>query len=171
MNTRLVSARILAGFSLCFLLVSSPVLAKSKVKKEIYPAIVEDSRSGHFNRQISKSGYVDRGYDSSPQDLKQQSQAGAAAQQAAVPAPPITVSTQPIQTATSAQSKGYSTSLSFDYVPEDHMESIAARLKIVEQLIVVHGRAYDYRVHTTAQLMAILRTLDEQKNQSNTESN
>ncbi|MBY0471018.1 hypothetical protein K2X30_07590 [bacterium] len=48
----------------------------------------------------------------------------------------------------------------FDQVPEVQAEAIASRLKIVEQMILKHGRAYDYRTHTVAELQKILARLD-----------
>lgn len=48
----------------------------------------------------------------------------------------------------------------FDPVPSDHIESIAGRLLIVEEILRKYGRAYDYRSHTTNELQRILTKLD-----------
>lgn len=50
----------------------------------------------------------------------------------------------------------------FEQVPAEHVESIAGRIKLVEQILRDYGRAYDYRVMTTRQLQAVLDRLDEQ---------
>jgi hypothetical protein len=49
----------------------------------------------------------------------------------------------------------------FDAVPSQHVESIALRLQLVEQILRKHGRAYDYRVHSTRELRGILKALDQ----------
>jgi hypothetical protein len=41
----------------------------------------------------------------------------------------------------------------------DHRDSIAGRLRIVEELVRTYGRAYEYRAHTTRELQAILENL------------
>jgi hypothetical protein len=46
-------------------------------------------------------------------------------------------------------------------VPSDQRDSIANRLKLVEQLLRRHGRAYDYRIHTTQDLSQLLTKLDQ----------
>ncbi|MCC7442336.1 MAG: hypothetical protein IT285_11925 [Bdellovibrionales bacterium] len=48
----------------------------------------------------------------------------------------------------------------FDAVPSDQVRSLLGRLQIVAQLMSRHGRAYDYRNHTTAELAHLLRQLD-----------
>lgn len=47
----------------------------------------------------------------------------------------------------------------FERVPDGSKDSIAKRLKIIETLILEYGRAYDYRIHTTQELNAILDDL------------
>jgi hypothetical protein len=49
----------------------------------------------------------------------------------------------------------------YDPVPSNQRASIAKRLKIVERLILEHGRAYDYRIHTLAELELLLRKLEK----------
>ena len=49
----------------------------------------------------------------------------------------------------------------FDPVPSSQRGAIAKRLKLVERLILEHGRAYDYRLLTNAELETILRTLEK----------
>ncbi len=51
----------------------------------------------------------------------------------------------------------------FDAVPKSHTDSISNRLKIIDQLIRKHQRAYDYRTHTTQELKNILSKLDQKK--------
>ena len=48
----------------------------------------------------------------------------------------------------------------FELVPANQAEPIIHRLKIVEELIRKHGRAYDYRMHTIKELQSILSQLD-----------
>jgi hypothetical protein len=48
----------------------------------------------------------------------------------------------------------------FDPVPAAQREPISRRLKLIEKLIVEHGRAYDYRAVTLAELNAILAQLN-----------
>jgi hypothetical protein len=48
----------------------------------------------------------------------------------------------------------------FDPVASDQIDSVAQRLKLVEQILVRHARAYDYRVHSARELRAILSRLD-----------
>ncbi len=48
----------------------------------------------------------------------------------------------------------------FETVPDPQRDSIAQRLELVERLIRDHGRAYDYRVMTVAQLEKTLAELD-----------
>lgn len=45
--------------------------------------------------------------------------------------------------------------VSYDSVPPTQTEAMLARLKIVEDMIHVYGRAYDYRVYTLAELQEI----------------
>jgi len=54
----------------------------------------------------------------------------------------------------------------FDSVPDEHINSIANRLRIIEQLLREHKRAYDYRSHTTKELFEILKALEKEKNKS-----
>lgn len=49
----------------------------------------------------------------------------------------------------------------YDVVAEDHRDSIVGRLELIQSLIVRHGRAYDYRTTTTAQLEKTLKELDD----------
>ncbi|HLD98727.1 MAG TPA: hypothetical protein VJB59_00620 [Bdellovibrionota bacterium] len=48
---------------------------------------------------------------------------------------------------------------SYDPVPSDQVDPLVKRLKIVQELIEKHARAYDYRIYTTKQLLAILDQL------------
>ncbi len=48
-------------------------------------------------------------------------------------------------------------------VPTRQTQLIAARLQIVEAILIESGRAYDYRSHTTQQLKDILREIRSQK--------
>ncbi len=48
----------------------------------------------------------------------------------------------------------------FETVPASQREPISRRLKLIEKLIVEHGRAYDYRTVTIAELNAILQHLN-----------
>jgi len=50
--------------------------------------------------------------------------------------------------------------LTFDPVDANHIALIAARLKIIEKLILEHKRAYDYRSITTSKLKEILNSLE-----------
>jgi len=47
---------------------------------------------------------------------------------------------------------------SFDPVPNDLMDPIVKRIQLVTELVILHGRAYDYRIHTVAELEAILKS-------------
>lgn len=58
--------------------------------------------------------------------------------------------------------KAKAKTISFDTVPQAQAPKIAERLKLVEQLLVRHQRAYDYRSLTTTQLAAILKRLDDE---------
>lgn len=49
----------------------------------------------------------------------------------------------------------------YEPVPSDKRDSLARRLQIVERLIREHGRAYDYRIHTSSELETILRRLEQ----------
>lgn len=49
----------------------------------------------------------------------------------------------------------------FDSVPQSQIESVAARLKIIEQILRKHKRAYDYRSNTSAELQAVQIYLDK----------
>lgn len=51
-------------------------------------------------------------------------------------------------------------SQSFDAVPEDQVQPLLRRLKLVEALIQKHARAYDYRVITSKELEVILNSLE-----------
>ncbi len=51
-------------------------------------------------------------------------------------------------------------SKNYDYVSPAHRDSVADRLVYVEELLVKHGRAYDYRSHTTRELKGILEQLN-----------
>lgn len=48
----------------------------------------------------------------------------------------------------------------YDTVIPQGADSVAGRLAIVEDLILRHHRAYDYRIHTTSELRQILDELD-----------
>jgi hypothetical protein len=48
----------------------------------------------------------------------------------------------------------------FEPVPPDQVDSIARRLKLVENLLRKHGRAYDYRIHTLKELESIQASLE-----------
>jgi hypothetical protein len=48
----------------------------------------------------------------------------------------------------------------YDPVPSDQAKSIARRLSIVRELLIKHGRAYDYRSMTTKQLLEIRERLN-----------
>jgi len=48
----------------------------------------------------------------------------------------------------------------YDSVPLNQRESIARRLKLIEQLVREYGRAYDYRSHTNQDLEKILAQLE-----------
>jgi hypothetical protein len=48
----------------------------------------------------------------------------------------------------------------YDPVPSDQVDGMGRRLKLVEELIRRHGRAYDYRVHTVRELESVLAKLD-----------
>jgi len=48
----------------------------------------------------------------------------------------------------------------FDAVPAAQREPITRRLRLIEKLLLEHGRAYDYRSVTIAELNAILSHLD-----------
>jgi len=49
----------------------------------------------------------------------------------------------------------------FDPVPDEHVNSIAKRIKIAYKILVNHNRAYDYKIHTTKQLQSILDQLNQ----------
>ncbi|MCM0604602.1 MAG: hypothetical protein KA715_00770 [Xanthomonadaceae bacterium] len=49
----------------------------------------------------------------------------------------------------------------FDSVPQSQIESVAARLKLVEQILRKHKRAYDYRSNTSVELQAVQIYLDK----------
>lgn len=51
---------------------------------------------------------------------------------------------------------------SFETVTPSQIDSIAGRLKIVEEILRISGRAYDYRTLTTSQLEEILSSLRPQ---------
>lgn len=48
----------------------------------------------------------------------------------------------------------------FDAVPAEHAAGVAKRLVLVDRLIREFGRAYDYRIHTVADLETILKDLE-----------
>jgi hypothetical protein len=48
----------------------------------------------------------------------------------------------------------------FDAVPASQREPVSRRLRLIEKLLLEHGRAYDYRSITIAELNAILSHLD-----------
>ncbi len=50
----------------------------------------------------------------------------------------------------------------FDSVPEKSRDSLATRLTLIQELIKKYGRAYDYRIHTTAQLKKVRDLLDHE---------
>jgi hypothetical protein len=60
-----------------------------------------------------------------------------------------------------AQAKTF-TAPPYESVPDDQRELIARRLTLVSQLILEHGRAYDYRALTLAQLEALVGHLGTQ---------
>ncbi len=51
----------------------------------------------------------------------------------------------------------------YDLVDPTQKDSLLRRLKLVEQLISSHGRAYDYRVYTNQQLEMIITGLESKK--------
>lgn len=51
--------------------------------------------------------------------------------------------------------------INYDKVPASETAPLMQRLKLVEQLIERHHRAYDYRAFTVKQLQEILKALDE----------
>ncbi len=53
------------------------------------------------------------------------------------------------------------TRINYDKVPASETAPLMQRLKLVEQLIERHHRAYDYRAFTVKQLQEILKALDE----------
>ncbi len=48
----------------------------------------------------------------------------------------------------------------FDLVPSDQMHPLVRRIHLVEEIVRKHARAYDYRIHTIAELEKILAELD-----------
>jgi len=52
------------------------------------------------------------------------------------------------------------TTIRYDMVPKEHVESLVSRLDWVAQLLLSHQRAYDYRTLTLAQLKRTLEQLD-----------
>ena len=58
----------------------------------------------------------------------------------------------------------------FDSVPTEHRASIAKRLALIEGLLLEHGRAYDYRTLTLAQLQALVDHLGGSKAQASPEA-
>ena len=49
----------------------------------------------------------------------------------------------------------------YEPVPSEKRDYLARRLQVIERLIREHGRAYDYRIHTTAELEKILHKLEQ----------
>ncbi len=49
----------------------------------------------------------------------------------------------------------------YDPVPSNQRAAIARRLRLAEKLILEYGRAYDYRIHTVAELEHILEKLQK----------
>lgn len=49
----------------------------------------------------------------------------------------------------------------YDAVTPEQVESVASRLKLVEQILRKHKRAYDYRSNTTSELKDVQRYLDK----------
>lgn len=49
----------------------------------------------------------------------------------------------------------------YERVPEEHVDSIANRLLLVERILRRHGRAYDYRTLTNRELLAIWQNLEQ----------
>ena len=66
-------------------------------------------------------------------------------------------------TATAAVAAAPKKSPNFDAVPESLKGPLKERLALVEMLITEHGRAYDYRAMTIAQLRGILAELDAKR--------
>lgn len=77
------------------------------------------------------------------------------------PLPPPSSKTQTHLTPISSKTTPIKSDLSYDQVPPEQIDSIAHRLKRVEQILRKSGRAYDYRVHTNQELELILSELDE----------
>jgi hypothetical protein len=134
---------------------SAPAEAARTAKKlPVYPAIVSETRSS-----------ADRS-DTSPLELRKQSRNAPVANKdnddldEPVVAESPNVITAPVAVSTTA-SHAAANVLSFDYVPEEHVDSVARRLAIVEKIIREHGRAYDYRAHTTHELLSILARLEQ----------
>lgn len=50
----------------------------------------------------------------------------------------------------------------FDEVPSDQAEAIVERLSLVEEILIKHNRAYDYRSHTQKELKTILSELNKE---------
>jgi hypothetical protein len=150
---------LVLGLSLA--LGTNPCLAGRKTKKaarKSYPAIVEDE-APLPKRVISASSRSDREPgEGSP--LVTQRQAKEAEKLRAAEAQPATQPpAPPFPNFESVEPLVIGSTERFESVPHEHVESIAGRLKIVEKLITEYGRAYDYRMHTTQELQAILNQL------------
>lgn len=58
----------------------------------------------------------------------------------------------------------------YDPVPADQVDALSKRLKLVEELIRKHGRAYDYRTLTIKELEALIEGLSAPKAPPSSES-
>ena len=59
--------------------------------------------------------------------------------------------------------KNNSINAKYDVVPPDQVEVLIKRLKVVEALILKHGRAYDYKTLTLKELNNIQKELSDNK--------
>jgi hypothetical protein len=69
--------------------------------------------------------------------------------------------------AMTGQAGASGTAEAYDPVPSDQTGPITKRLKVIETLILKHGRAYDYRSHTAKELESILKKLDTAQGAAN----
>lgn len=83
-------------------------------------------------------------------------------------APQTVGDTRPGTSAPSAASNDTATSQpsKYDAVPADQINPLLRRMKIVQELVQKYGRAYDYRVHTVAELEGILAQLKQKRGEA-----
>jgi hypothetical protein len=123
---------------------------------------VEKSENGANSKTSAKKNLTKSETDARIQALEAQVKALQSTQ-----APQTVGDTRP-GTASSAEANDSSQQQNskFDAVPADQINPLLRRMKIVQELVQKYGRAYDYRVHTVAELEGILAQLKQKRGEA-----